>query len=267
MITVTQLYIYPFKSAQGIALPSTGFDAEGMLNDRRLMAVDDKGIFMTSRSNPELLQVSCQIGSDHWTLSYPEQESDCIIPFTHKVDTSTSLTGQVWRDKINAIDAGDEASAWISEVLEKTARIALWQPQARHSEKYDLDTSFADASPLLIASEASMKQGCDWGGIPYDVRRFRPNIVIDGVEAFAEETWRQIKIGGVRFEILDSCERCILTTRDPDTGAAHPDKQPMKALLEKHSNKAGQPLMGVNARLVSDVENSFISVGDEISIS
>ena len=265
MITVTQLYIYPFKSAQGIALPNTGFDAEGMLNDRRLMAVDDKGIFITARSYPELLQINCQIASDHWTLSHPKQKLVYKIPFASISDSPTSLVGQVWRDKIDAIDAGDEASVWISKILGKTARIALWKPKARHSEKYDLETSFADTAPLLIASEASMKQGCDWGGIPYDVRRFRPNIVIDGIGAFAEDSWKQFQIGNAKFETLDTCERCILTTRDPDSGIAHPDKQPMKVLTEKHCNDAGQPLMGVNARLISELESTMISIGDEVS--
>lgn len=265
MITVSQLYNYPLKSAQGIALPSTGFDHEGMLNDRRLMAVDEKGIFMTSRSSPELLQINCQIDSDHWTLSHPKQKLGCVIPLVNHTGSSISLTGQVWRDKINAIDAGDEAAAWLSEVLGQTARIALWKPSARCSGKYNLETSFADEAPILIASEASMRQGCDWAGIPYDIRRFRPNIVIDGVEAFTEESWEKLQIGDVKFEILDICTRCILTTRDPDTGIAHPNQQPMKALMEKHCNEAGQPLMGVNAKLTSPPESAIISVGDELS--
>lgn len=264
MITVTKLITYPLKSAQGISLPSTGFDAGGMRNDRRLMAIDEKGIFITSRHNPQLLNISVQMNADHWMLSHPEQASDCIIPFANTAGTNTSLAGQVWRDKINAIDAGEQAAEWISSILGKTSRIALWTPKSRHSGKYDLETSFADAAPLLIASEASMKQGCDWGGVPYDARRFRPNIIVDGIEAFAEDNWTHFQIGNVSFEMLDTCVRCILTTRDPDSGIAHPDKQPMKALMEKHHNEAGQPLMGINVRLTSEAVGSMISVGDEV---
>ena len=267
MITVTQLVTYPFKSAQGISLPKTGFDAEGMLNDRRLMAVDNKGIFITSRRSPELLQISCHLNHNSWTLKHSKRESVCTIPFVEQLNSSSSLSGQVWRDEISAIDAGDEAANWISEILGQTARVALWKPKARHSGKYNLETSFADAAPLLIASEASMKQGCDWGGVPYDMRRFRPNIVIDGIEAFEEDSWTKFRIGNVDFEMLDTCVRCILTTRDPDTGLAHPDKQPMKVLSEKHSNDAGQPLMGVNARIISNPSKSVISIGNEVSFS
>lgn len=267
MITVTQLVTYPFKSAQGISLRSTGFDAEGMLNDRRVMAIDEKGIFITSRRSPELLQISCQLNKQGWSFSHPNVETECIIPFIEETDTTSLLSGQVWRDKISAIDAGDEAANWISEILGQSARVALWKPNARHSGKYNLDTSFADAAPLLIASEASMKQGCEWGGVPYDARRFRPNIVIDGIEAFEEDSWTTFRIGNVDFEMLDTCVRCILTTRDPDTGIAHPDKQPMKVLSQKHSNDAGQPLMGMNARIVTNPAEAVINVGDEISFS
>ena len=261
MIKVTQLLIYPFKSAQGIALPKTGFDAEGLLNDRRLMAVDENGGFLTARRCPELLQISCQADSNGWTLAHPAQATNCSVAAS---DSSALITGKVWKDDINAIDGGDAAANWISEVLGQNARVALWKPTARHSGKYALDTSFADAAPILIVSEASMQQGCDWAGIPYDVRRFRPNIVINGVDAFEEENWKGFQIGDTHFKILDTCSRCILTTRDPDTGEAHADKQPMKVLMEKHKDASGQPVMGMNATLNSPMETAFISVGDEI---
>jgi len=263
MITVSQLLIYPFKSAQGIALPNTRFDAEGMLNDRRLMAVDENGGFLTARRCPALLHINCQIDGNGWTLSHPEQATNGLVVTP---ENQALIAGNVWKDNINALDAGDEAAHWISKVLGQTARIALWKKDARHSGKYNLNTSFADAAPLLVVSEASMQQGCDWAGLPYDVRRFRPNIVINGVEAFEEEHWQRIQIGNTHFDMLDTCTRCILTTRDPDTGEAHPDKQPMKALMQKHTDKNGQPVMGMNATLTSDVQTANISVGDELTI-
>ena len=266
MITVSQLLIYPFKSAQGISLPNTGFDAEGMLNDRRLMAVDENGGFLTARRCPELLQISCQIDNNDWTLAHPKQATNCSIPTSDHSENPALISGKVWKDDINALDAGDAATSWMSEVLGQTARVALWKPTARRSVKYALDTSFADSAPILIVSEASMQQGCDWAGIPYDVRRFRPNIVITGVDAFEEENWKGFEIRNTRFEMLDTCTRCILTTRDPDTGEAHPDKQPMKVLMQKHTDQNGQPVMGMNATLASDVQTANISVGDQLTV-
>ena len=261
MITVTQLLVYPFKSGRGLSVNQTGFDAEGMLNDRRLMAVDEKGVFMTGRRHPELLHISCNSAGNNWELSHPSQTEIC------KVSTSKdSLQGKIWRDTFDAIDGGDETANWISQILGIHCRVVLWRPSARHSGKYNLDTSFADAAPLLIASEASMRKGCDWADLPYDIRRFRPNIVINGVEAFEEEKWQSLRIGKTRFEMLDQCSRCILTTRDPDTGEAHPDKQPMKVLMEKHTDDAGQPIMGMNAKLISNFDIASITVGDTITL-
>jgi len=261
MITVTQLLVYPFKSGRGLSVNQTGFDAEGMLNDRRLMAVDEDALFMTARRNPELLQITCNASGSGWELSHPSQATNCIIN-----QSDTQLSGHIWTDTFDAIDGGDEAADWLSQVLDTKCRVALWKPAARHSEKYSLDTSFSDASPILIASEASMQQGCDWAGIPFDIRRFRPNIVINGVEAFEEEKWQSIRIGGTTFKMLDTCSRCILTTRDPDTGEAHPDMQPMKVLMAKHRDEKGQPIMGMNATLASSIETASISVGDEITL-
>ena len=180
------------------------------------------------------------------------------------MDSTLALSSQVWNDQVAALDGGNEAADWISQALGKTARIALWKPQARTSSKYHLETSFADEAPILIASEASMKQGCDWGGVANDYRRFRPNIIISGVEAFEEENWTRIQIGTATFELLDTCSRCILVTRDPDTGEAHSDLQPMKALIAKHTNETKHPIMGINAKLVSPPKNAKISINDEI---
>ncbi len=260
MIKVSQLWSYPLKSGKGLSLQQTGFDAEGMLNDRRVLAVDEKGLFLTARRYPQLLQLACVPEDDGWLLSHPEG-GDCVVNAS-----DTTLSGRVWKDDIQALDGGDAAANWLSGVLNVKARVALWQTAARRSGKYNLETSFADAAPLLVASEASIEKACELGGVNPDVRRFRPNIVLSGVEAFAEDDWRGVKINGVEFEFLDACSRCILTTRDPDTGEANPDKQPMMALRQHHARADGEPLLGMNAALRSAPEAALISVGDEVEL-
>ena len=118
----------------------------------------------------------------------------------------------------------------------------------------------------MITSEASIQQACDWANIPADVRRFRPNIVLDGIGAFAEEDYPRIRIGDVEFEMLDGCVRCVLTTRDPDTGSAHAERQPIRALSEKHSDERKQPLLGMNAAIHPASATAHITVGDEVVI-
>lgn len=263
MITVSQLWTYPFKSAKGVSLTSTLLDCEGLCDDRRLVALDEDGVFITARRYSQLLQLSCTKNSRGWLLQHPSQDSPCQII---QPEPERAITGTLWKDAVNALDAGDEAAAWISDLLEKKIRIAVWKKQSRYSNKYQLETSFADASPMLVTTQASIQQVCEWGHIEPDVRRFRPNIVLDGVEAFAEDGWKKLQIGNLTLEILDPCVRCILTTKQPDTGETHSEKQPIKALLENHVNDAGHPIFGVNATLLGSASNSIISIGDEVTL-
>lgn len=264
MITVSQLWTYPFKSGKGVSLTSTQFDSEGMCDDRRLVALDDNGVFITARRHSELLQLSCTKNSCGWLLQHPAQDSPCQI---NQPEPEEAITGTLWKDALDALDAGDEAAAWLSDLLKKQVRIAIWKKQSRYSSKYQLETSFSDAAPILITTEASIQQVCKWAHIESDVRRFRPNIVLDGVEAFAEDGWRKLQIGKLSIEILDPCVRCILTTKQPDTGEAHIEMQPIKALMKNHANDAGQPLFGVNATLLNSADNSVIAIGDEVTLS
>ena len=112
-----------------------------------------------------------------------------------------------------------------------------------------------------------MKQGSEWAGLEYDYRRFRPNIIISGVEAFEEENWSRIQIGSTIFELLDTCERCIMTTRDPDTTDTHPKQQPLRALIKHHTNNTKHPIMGVNAKLISPADTAIISLNDAVAPS
>jgi uncharacterized protein YcbX len=265
MLAVSQIWVYPFKSAQGISLSSTIIDAEGIVDDRRLVALDSEGRFLTARRYAELLQLSCVKTATGWHLQHPALSEGCEISGD---GLSSDISGVIWKDSISAVDAGDDAADWLSKLLKQSVRIALWRPTARHSQKYALDTSFADASPILLATEESVEQACAWAGIPADVRRFRPNIVVSGAEAFAEDSWRRLRIGQLTFRILDPCERCILTTRDPDTGEKHPDKQPMQALKNCHAGPEGEPLFGMNMVLEQAALDSplMISTGDAVEL-
>lgn len=263
MITVSQLWKYPLKSGRGQSLSETRFDSAGMRDDRRLIVLDQQSVFITARKHGRLLQVSCTRNDGGWLLEFHPKNSQVQI---NEKDLVATTSGSLWKDTIHALDAGDEAAAWLSEILEVEVRIAVWKNQARYSNKYQLETSFSDASPILVASTASVQQACEWGGIEPDVRRFRPNIVVEGIEAFEEDAWQRFRIGDAEFEVLDTCVRCVLTTINPDSGDRHPKREPMVSLMNRHANESGQPLFGVNVRLIDQAENVSISVGDTIQL-
>ncbi len=261
MITVSQLWKYPFKSGAGQSIDSTGFDAEGMSGDRRLLAVDEEGVFVTARRHPGLLHLSCVETDGGWRLNHPDQDSDFDVL---QGELDMEISGTLWKDEISGLDAGDDAAHWLSSALDKRVRVVVWKARSRFANKYGLQTTFSDASPILLASEASVRQACDWAGIPPDTRRFRPNIVVEGTEAFAEDSWRDIVIGDVQFEVLDPCVRCVLTTIDPDTTERHPGNEPIRSLMRQHASDSGQPLFGINVKLVNTSANAVVACGDGV---
>jgi uncharacterized protein YcbX len=78
-----------------------------------------------------------------------------------------------------------------------------------------------DESPLLVATDGAI------AALGYEGRRFRPNIVLAGVEGMAERDWdgRRLRIGadGVEVDLGHLCERCVIATFDPDTQEQDPD--------------------------------------------
>jgi uncharacterized protein YcbX len=104
--------------------------------------------------------------------------------------------------------------------------------------------SLADAGPLLLTSEASLARLTDWAGdgTELSMRRFRPNVVIDGDEPYAEDHWGSVALGAVRFRVQAPCDRCIMTTIDPETLERGPE--PLRS-LEAHHAWDGKSFFGV----------------------
>ena len=70
-----------------------------------------------------------------------------------------------------------------------------------------------DVLPLLVATDGAIAT------IGLDRRRFRPNILIGGVEGLAEREWegKNLRIGEVEIHAAQLRARCVMTTYDPDT--------------------------------------------------
>jgi uncharacterized protein len=96
-----------------------------------------------------------------------------------------------------------------------------------------------------------------------DMRRFRANLVISGARPWAEDTWRVIRIGAVTFRVAKPCARCVVTTRDPDTGAQTDPREPLRTLGSFHRAANGGIIFGQN--LIPD-STGQIKVGDEVEV-
>ncbi|ROL71930.1 MOSC domain-containing protein [Pseudomonas chlororaphis] len=250
---LSALYRYPMKSARGESLQQVALDKLGLDGDRRWMLVDEaSGRFLTQRAEPRMSQLSALWNAQGGlTLSAAGRPTlDVDLP-----GADAPLRGvTIWRDTLRVPDAGDAAGAWVSDFIGKPTRLVqVPLERARTTQagygKDDDQVAFADGFPLLLIGQASLEELSDRVGRPLEMLRFRPNLVIEGSAAYAEDQWKRVRIGDVEFRVVKSCSRCILTTIDPQTGERSADREPL-ATLQKYRAQEDGAMFGQN--LVND---------------
>jgi uncharacterized protein YcbX len=253
MLRLSAIYRYPLKSCKAEPLQQIGLDKLGLDGDRRWMLVDEaSGRFLSQRVVGQMSQLSAAWNaSGGLTLSAPGRSPiDIALP-----DGDNALRGvTIFRDSLRVPDAGDAAGAWVSEFIGKPTRLVhIPLERARTTQSgygHDDDqVAFADGFPLLLIGQASLEDLSQKVGRPLEMLRFRPNLVIEGSTAFAEDGWKRIRIGDVEFRVVKPCSRCILTTVDPHTGERSADREPL-ATLQQYRAQADGAMFGQN--LVND---------------
>ncbi len=243
MLRLSALYRYPLKSGKAEVLQQIGLDKLGLDGDRRWMLVDEaSGRFLTQRAVAKMSQLSALWNSSGGlTLSSPG-----FTPLEVDLPRSEAeLRGvTIWRDTLRVPDAGDAAAAWVSAFIGKPTRLVQIPPErARTTEagygRDDDQVAFADGYPLLLIGQASLDDLCQRIGRPMEMLRFRPNLVIEGSQAFAEDGWKRLRIGDLEFRAVKPCSRCILTTIDPQTGERSADREPFATLEAYRKTEAG----------------------------
>lgn len=230
--TLTQLLTYPIKSIAGNARQSAEVEPRGLRGDRRWMVIDANGKCVTGREHGALTQIRAELDDDRLTLHSPTHAS-IHVEANHHADR---IAATVWGTTVHALPARSDADAWISELLDQPARLVFMDADAHRAVEPDFATpgdevSFADGYPILLLSQAAVDALNTRLVRPVTIHNFRPNLVIDGVEAHAEDTWRRIRIGDIEFDVIKPCTRCVFTTVDPATGRRDPDNQPLRTLI------------------------------------
>jgi len=243
-LTVSALIQYPVKSLAGNTLDTTVVQPRGLAGDRRFMLVDSEGQFVTARTEPRLLAVSAALDGACLTLTGPDGDSvvaETLSDFTVEV--------AIWGDHVAAYPVSGPVNAWLSAYLGREITLFRMTDDVIRPVKDRAGdiVSFADAYPLLITTEASRADVSAKAGEDIAMARFRPNIVLTGGLAYAEDDWQTLTIGGVVFDIVSPCERCILTTTDPVTQGRHPRSEPLRTLATYRRSAAGKAIFGVNA--------------------
>jgi hypothetical protein len=245
LIRVNSLFIYPVKSCGHVALDEAVVGATGFEFDRWWMVVGDDGRFLSQREYPRLAQVGVRMTEGRIVLQAP-----ALSPLEIALENEARPVGrvQVWDDECQAIDEGREAASWFSDFLGCSARLVRMadddvRPLASSSAQPGDRVSFADAFPFLLISEASLQGLNHRLSVPVEMDRFRPNIVIEGCQEHAEDTWSRVRIGEVVFRIAKPCARCVVTTVDQETGER--GLEPLRT-LSTYRTDDGRVLFGQN---------------------
>lgn len=265
MMRVDAIFRYPVKSLRGHALAEAEVEPIGLKGDRRWMVVDAGGQFQTIRQIPVMTQIAVEPAADGILLSHHGQGS-CFAATPG--DGAPEMAVRVWRDAVRARLASPEADAFLSAVLEKPVRLVhLADETARPVDPAfgaaGDHVSFADGFPLLLTTAESLADLNARLGRELSPLRFRPNLVIGGAEPWAEDTWREIAVGSVRFRVVKPCARCVVTTRDPLTGAQDDPREPLRTLGTFHRAHHGGVIFGQN--IIPDGMGA-IRVGDPVAV-
>ncbi|NBA84442.1 MOSC domain-containing protein [Emticicia sp. CRIBPO] len=265
-MVVKNLFIYPIKSLGGISLQQSEVTVRGLKYDRRWVLVDSNGRFITQRTLPHMALFSVGIEKDHLLVTHRTSGQFIRIPLEPETTEKQIVT--VWDDEIEGVRVCDEADQWFSEHLGFTCYL-YYQPEAsirKVDAKYQVSghehTSFSDAYPALVIGEASLEDLNNRLEVKVEMKRFRPNIVTGGGEAFEEDYLKRIKIGSAGLYGVKPCSRCILTTIDPDSDEPKHGSEPLKTLAGYR--RVGNKVMFGHNLVVH--QEGVISVGDEIVI-
>ncbi len=261
-VRLTQIKVYPIKSCKGISVDSWDLEPRGLKYDRRWMLVDDEGIFLTQREYPRMTHIAVEIKSDHLHVKAPGMDA-IEIPFDLPSEEHVPVI--VWKDTVEAVSAGLETSEWFSEFMGISCElVAMTERSIRpvdstYAVQNDV-VSFADAYPLMLISEGSLADLNSRLATPVSMNRFRPNLVVEGCEPFAEDSWKEIMIGNVKLHVVKPCARCTITTVDPESGEK--GQEPLRTMAT-YRLVNNQVLFGQNL-IHADV--GTLRVGDYVQV-
>ncbi|NEB41336.1 MOSC N-terminal beta barrel domain-containing protein [Streptomyces sp. SID14515] len=264
------VHIHPVKSLASRACDTVAVEPWGLDGDRRWMLIDKASRAVTQRQQPSMARISAEmLPGGGVALSAPGHPT---LPVATPQPGRT-LTVELHRDTLEVAEAPGDAHDWLSAVLGTEVRLVHLDDPAHRRPVDPLFgrpgdvVSFADGYPLLLTTTASLAalnalvaegDRPEEGPLPMD--RFRPNVVIGGTEAWAEDDWRRIAVGEVVFTVAKPCGRCVITTTDQHT--AERGREPLLTLA-RHRRFGKQLVFGQN--LIPE-GTGVIRVGDPVRI-
>lgn len=230
---LSALHVYPIKGCGGIALEECAVTDRGLRHDRRFMLVDERGRFLTQREHAKLALVRTAFDGD--ALAITAGERTVRVPLEGVVGARRPVT--VWSSDVEGVDCGREVAELFSSFLGFSCALVHMPDDVRRTVSTQWAhageiVSYADAFPFLLTTEGSLADVnarlASGGSAPVPMNRFRPNLVVRGSDAWAEDGWSHVRIGALEFSLAKPCDRCIVTTIDQET--AQKGAEPLRTL-------------------------------------
>ena len=226
--SVVQLHRYPVKSVLGEQLTELAVDERGVAGDRRWAVRTAQG----------------KIGSGKTTRRF------AALPGLQQLrarDTADGVVVELPDGTVHPVG---------SAVLQERLSALLGEPVTLAPET---DVSHFDDGPVSLVARASVEAVAAERGEPVETARFRPNLVLDGVGAFADEEWvgRTLRVGTVVLAVELASPRCVMVDSETADLPAQPGN--LKAV-----GRLNDACLGVVARVV---QPGVVRVGDRVVVA
>jgi uncharacterized protein YcbX len=266
--TVQSLHVYPVKGLKGIDVQEARCTDRGFEHDRRFMVVDPGGVFLSQRSHPKMATVWTDLAGDALELAAPDM-APIEVPLRPR--GPAALRVQVWRSTVQAVHVSPEADAWLTRYLGLGCRLVYMPDESERLSNPEYAgpgkrVGFADGYAYLVIGRASLEDlnarlaGRGHGPLP--MNRFRPNIVVAGTAPYAEDGWRDARIGAATIRGVKPSGRCEVTTTDQSTGEVT-GAEPLATLATYRMSDELGVMFGMNC---VTVQPGPIRVGDSVEL-
>jgi uncharacterized protein YcbX len=273
MATLSDIIFYPVKSCAGISVPQARLTAAGLVVegvcDREWMVVDQGGQFLTQREYPRMALVTPALNDGALTLSAPGMAPHSLRGGGQQAARAV----RIWDDTVLAEDCGDASAAWFSQALGTPCRLVHCPDAARRltSTRWTggvaAPTRFADGYPVLVIGAASLDdlngRLAAAGRPALPMNRFRPNLVVDGLDAFEEDYVDQFALGAAVLKPVKPCPRCPIPSVDQATGVPGPDPLDILQAYRRKPQLDGAVCFGMNC-IVTAGEGAQLTVGLDV---
>ena len=250
LMRITELRRYAVKSMQGESCDELRIAANGIDGDRGFGVLDvESGTIISAKREGRLLGASARLSDDGVRVRLPGGRE-----MPHGAALDHELASWLGREVhlVQARRHGVGIFKCPQDFEREESRTMRWQGTGH---------SFVDESDLHLLTTADLgllqrhRPDLQW-----DVRRFRPNIVLAGGEDETSDKWigQQLRLGEVTVHVTGTCTRCVMTTREQPDGLER-QLDILRHVIQRCGNsvgvratviKAGRVFLGDDAQVI-----------------